>query len=248
MTWWRSSSVFCAEAASRGSLPALMHSYQALDGALESISNSGPELRGGLTNHAPMVMEALCAIDRADAIGSWLARYRGSILPRPPAIQPIQRDDWRSALGCPERFTDWRDLITDEPRNAPWPVVLDRWTGRLAPGIAASATHGVIRVGHAARALAESVTPIRLDELADGLGYWAATYQGLPTGRISNPMAVVPSKAISRVAIVRPEQRRFAGSITSSLAVLDDFPAFADVIGLAQLGIETATPRSPSRC
>jgi len=41
----------------------------------------------------------------------------------------------------------------------------------------------VIRVGHAVRSLGEAETTARIRELADGLGYWAAAYQTLPTAR-----------------------------------------------------------------
>jgi hypothetical protein len=59
------------------------------------------------------------------------------------------------------------------------------------PGIAAAATHGVIRTSHAARSLAAAEeaaaaggatarTAERRDELARGLAYWAASYLELP--------------------------------------------------------------------
>ena len=35
----------------------------------------------------------------------------------------------------------------------PWREVLNAWWPRLLPGVVAAATHGVIRVGHAVRAL-----------------------------------------------------------------------------------------------
>ena len=41
----------------------------------------------------------------------------------------------------------------------------------------AAGTHGIIRCGHAARALDDAVTAPRLGELADALAYWAARYR-----------------------------------------------------------------------
>src|SRR5205823_1971455 len=67
--------------------------------------------------------------------------------------------------------------------DATWREVLARWIARLARAICGSATHGVIRVGHAVRRLGEAETTARIRELADGLGYWAAAYQTLPTAR-----------------------------------------------------------------
>ena len=54
---------------------------------------------------------------------------------------------------------------------------------RLLPGYAGALTHGIIRVGHAVRALpaGEGPPPALLGrELARGLAYWAATYKSLP--------------------------------------------------------------------
>jgi hypothetical protein len=215
-------------------------SYAILDDALESIADAGPELANGLTNHAPMAIEALCALDRADAVRPWLDHYRRAMLPRPPTIERIAREAWRPALARPERFADWRELILDELRETAWSDVLDRWVLWLAAGISASAMHGVIRVGHAVRALAQSITPPRLDELASGIAYWASTYQALPT-RLDGQIAIDPRQAIAQVAVVPVEQRKFAGTITSSLEALDEFPAFAPVIGRAKLDGDTAT-------
>jgi hypothetical protein len=57
------------------------------------------------------------------------------------------------------------------------------WWPRLLPGLAASATHGVIRTAHAVRSLRNAPgtpDPLLVDELAQGLGFWAARYQTLP--------------------------------------------------------------------
>jgi len=205
--------------------------YSALDPALEIIHRSGPDLRNGLTNHAPMAVEALCAMGRADAVARWLEVYRKGMEPRPAVRGPIARDQWRAALGRIERAADWPALFAAELAEAPWRSVLERWTARLAPGICAAATHGVIRVGHAARALAESESFERLRELADGLGYWAATWQKLPTD-LSTAGAMRPRDAILKVTTVPRERRRYSGTIISSLKALDEFPEFAPVIGL----------------
>jgi hypothetical protein len=215
-------------------------SYAILDDALESIADAGPELANGLTNHAPMAIEALCALDRSDAIRPWLDHYRPAMLPRPPSVERIQPGAWKSALACPERFADFRELIADDLKEAAWPAVLDRWTLRLVPGISAAAMHGVIRVGHAVRALAESITPPRLDELASAIAYWASSYQALPT-RFDGHGAIDPRQAIAQVAVVPAAQRKFAGTITSSLEALDEFPAFATVIGRAKLDGDSPT-------
>jgi hypothetical protein len=199
------------------------------------MAEAGPDLKNGLTNHAPMAVEALCALGRGDAALPWLEHYREGFLPWPARCERIEREGWRGALGRPERASDWRAFLRDELEAAPWSEVLERWTTRLSPGICAAATHGVIRVGHAARALRQAETPARRRELADALASWTSTYQTLPTDLSSTPTALPPGQAIQQVPRVPPEQRRFAGTITGSLEALDAFPPFAGVILLAKL-------------
>lgn len=212
-----------------------MKSYDVLDEALASISSAAPDLRNGLTNHAPMAVEAMCAMGRGDAVLSWLDAYRKSMDAWPSAGRRVSPEKWRDALGQPGRVADWREFFQNELQEAPWRDVLDRWTARLCPGISASATHGVIRVGHAVRSLEVAETAARYSELASSLAYWASTYQSLPSDLSANPSAAPVSEAIKRVEVVPLQDRVYAGSITSSLLALDNFPPFAPVIGLADL-------------
>jgi Questin oxidase-like len=207
-------------------------SYASLDDALETLAPYGIELKNGNSNHAPMVAEALCAMGRPDAVLPWIARYRERLLPRPSAGARIRAQDWRAALGERRRFADWAAFFEEELRKGSWQEVLDRWVDRLAAGFCAAATHGVIRVGHATRSLSAGETPQRLRELADAFASWAATYQELPaSGHLTNG-TMTPREAITHVTLVPPNRRNYAGNITASLAVLDDLPEFAPVIGL----------------
>ena len=206
--------------------------YTSMDDALDVLSAYGPDLRNGLTSHAPMAVEALCAMGRPDAVMPWLERYRNGMLPRPAPRERITRDNWRSALARFDRTADWSAFFEEELHQAPWRTVLNEWAGQLAPAICASAAHGVIRVGHAVRSLGESESPLRLRELADALGYWAANYQELPTSPIASGQGLSPREAILKVAVVPPDRRRFSGTIVSSLEALSEFPDFAPVIGL----------------
>lgn len=72
-----------------------MRSDEVLDEALDSMRDAGPELRDGLTNHAPMAIEALCAMGRPDAVDEWLAAYRGKFVPAVAATQAIAADRWK---------------------------------------------------------------------------------------------------------------------------------------------------------
>lgn len=214
--------------------------YDVLDEALDMLSDCGPDLRNGNTSHAPMAAEALCALDRADAVRAWVERYRRDILPRPAARERIAPEHWRAALAQPERFADWSALFGESLREAPWRAVLDQWVDRLAPGVCAAATHGIIRVGHAARGLADAETPRRLAELADALASWTTTYQELSTATHGASPARTPDAALAQVALVPAEQRRFSGTIVSSLYALNDFPPFAPVIRLLDVSGDPA--------
>jgi hypothetical protein len=210
--------------------------YAIMDDALDLLSAYGPDLANGLTSHAPMAAEALCALGRPDAVMPWLEHYRPGMLPRPKPVERITRDNWRSALARENRFADWSAFFAAELREAPWPAVLNPWVARLAPGICASAAHGVIRVGHAVRSLAAGSSAVRLQELADGLGYWAAWYQELPTAKGAPSRQLRPAEAIKAVPLVPPAERHFAGTIVSSLSALNEFPAFGPIIDLIDVG------------
>ena len=200
--------------------------YSALDETLEIMALMGPNLSNGFSNHAPMAIEAMCAMGRADAVMPWFEGYRYSLAPRHTRVARLTNDNWRSALGDLRRTEDWFEFFRNEFEEHPWQSVLDDWAARLAPGLMAAATHGVIRTGHATRTLALEDTPGRRRELADGLAYWAADYLPLPAVRHTGARAK-PSGAIARVQMIPPEIRRGNfGAFTDALAQLDSFPPF----------------------
>ncbi|MFB6842941.1 questin oxidase family protein [Streptomyces sp. NPDC056361] len=193
-----------------------------LDEALERLHTSGPERDGWLSNHAPMAVEALVRHGRARAVHRWLDHYAPKLEDAPPALLAVTADGWREALGDPSRITDWTRFFAREVAERPWRAVLAEWWPRLLPGIAAGATHPVIRTGHAVRTLlapgAEETAP-RRTELAHALGYWAARHQPLPP---LTPLAAAPSAAAALDAVPPvPEQD---GGIRARLAQLTAFP------------------------
>jgi hypothetical protein len=208
-------------------------SWEPLDEALGVLEGRGAEYGVGLANHGPMAAEALCALGRGDRAAAWAAGYRTRLDDPLPARERITADHWQAALGDPRRVTDWAHFFEAQMEEGPWPAVLDRWTARLAPGLVAAAFHGVIRTGHAARALSVRATPRRRRELAAGLSYWAARHQGLP--RSDTPGEGRPVReALLRVPRLPLEDRR-RGLITDGLRALDAFPAFAPAAGSADL-------------
>jgi Questin oxidase-like len=211
----------------------------ALDDALRLLQKAEPESTHGLSTHAPMVVEALCALGHEERAVAWVQGYRGPSLRLPPPRAPIPREGWRSALGPREgassweealaRWGDWSELFTAEFAEAPWKDVLDLWAQRLAPGLCAAATHGVIRTAHAARALAQRDTMERRAELARGLAYWAAAYQELPARPRAATATATYAEALAKLPLYRgkdgPPPR---GNIVSGLREAGTLDGFAD--------------------
>jgi hypothetical protein len=177
-----------------------------------------------------MAIEAMCAMGRHDSVRPWFERYRHWLSPRPSRVDLLTNENWRAALGDIRRVEDWFEYFRNELEDRPWRAVLDEWAIRLAPGIMAAATHGVIRTGHATRAIAIEDNSARRRELADGLAYWAADYLPLPAERHA-PARAMPSEAIARVQMIPQEIRHGNfGSFTDSLAELDSFAPFKQTL------------------
>ena len=139
-----------------------------------------------------MAVEALVRHGHDRGVHRWLDAYLGRLDELPRGLHPIE--DWRDALGDPKRAGDWLAHFDRELRERPWREVLGPWWPRLLPGIAAGATHGVIRVGHAVRSPREAPeSPERLAELGQALGYWAARWQPVPG--LDRPTGTGPAHA-----------------------------------------------------
>lgn len=208
---------------------ALMIAPGTYDEALERFHRSGPEFEGWLSNHGPMVVEALARRGKAADIHRWTDGYAARLDERPRGIAPIRPEAWRDPLGDATRTGDWIDLMLLEVREGEWRDVLARWWPRLLPGIAAGATHGVIRVGHAVQALAAYETQPRLDELAHALAYWAARWQPIPRARPAGTVGVADALA----AIPPVAEQQFG--IRSRLAQLETTDGWAEAVEAADL-------------
>lgn len=217
---------------------------EALDPAWRLLHAQEPESKQGLSTHAPMVVEALCALGHGSQAERWVREYRAPLLRLAPPSQRIDPERWRSALGAVAgarsweealaRWADWRDFFAAELDRSPWPEVLDRWAGRLAPGLCAAATHGVIRTAHAARALSRRDTPVRRAELARGLAYWAAAYQELPARAGGGIQSATYAQALERLPLYWDRYGRFpSGNIVNGLreaGMLDGFEEARDLV------------------
>src|SRR5215831_2548875 len=151
------------------------------DEALECLRGTGSEVAGSVApNHGPMAAEALVALGRDDDVVAWADRYRRKLNAMPPSKSPITTKDWAQALGAIDRFADWVAFFRTQLSEASWQPVFREWIGRLLPATPSAGGHGLIRTVHALRALGDTETPLRVEELGVALAYWAAYYRKLP--------------------------------------------------------------------
>lgn len=199
-----------------------------LDETLTRLHSYGPEFDGYLSNHGPMAVEAMWRRGRDDALSGWTDDYVRRLDDAPGAGRPFPEAEWRQALGRADRAGDWLAHLRAELTEQPWDDVLARWWPRLLPGIAAGATHGVIRVGHAVQALREAETAPRVDELAHALAYWGMRWQPVPLARPAGTLA--PSAVLPALPVVADQ----SGGIRHRLAQLPSTDRFTETAqGLA---------------
>jgi hypothetical protein len=192
-----------------------------LDEAYERLHTTGPEFNGYLSNHGPMASEALVQLGLGEHVHDWLDDYSSRLEPRPSGRSRITPSDVDEALGDPRRFGDWLDYFEIQVADNDWRVVLAQWWPRLLPGALASATHSVIRVGHAVRALTAVETPPRVAELGQALSYWAGRYQRVPD--VAPPSgALTVAEAMDAIPLV-PDQ---SGGVAHRVPQLSDTPGW----------------------
>ncbi|MHB1846974.1 MAG: questin oxidase family protein [Deltaproteobacteria bacterium] len=210
-----------------------------LDEAYEQLHDKGPEFEGWLANHGPMAADALVRLGSGDDVPGWVRGYTKRLEPMPDARWPITEAEWREPLGDASRLGDWCALLTQQVHAEPWDAVLARWWPRLLPGAVASAAHGLIRTGHAVRALREEVTAPRLDELGHALGYWAARWQPVPGPQPSRGTADVGA------ALEALPARELTGGIRTRLACLSDDVTWPRALAaMAPVADAVAVPRA----
>jgi hypothetical protein len=133
--------------------------------------------------------------------------------------------------------------------------VLETWWPRLLPGVAAAATHGVIRVGHAVRALAEDGEDAdHLAELAHGLAYWAARWQPVPGLPATEPPRVAarpaagepapPGPTAADVLSAVPRIADQSGGIRERLAQLAGLPGWPAALAAPEIPASAEAARS----
>lgn len=220
----------------------------ALDDAYLRLHRTGPEFDGWLSNHGPMAAEAMVRHGLADAVSPWLEQYMRRLEGFPRGFGPIGQD-WQSALGDPRRVADWTGYFRGQLAERPWREVLNQWWPRLLPGVAAAATHGVIRVGHSVRCLmADGADDIRIAELAHGLAYWAARWQTVPAGHAGATAAAAAGRArarsIGELLAAVPRIAEQDGGIRDRLTRLSTLAGWPDTLSRLSVPADPAQIRT----
>jgi hypothetical protein len=222
-----------------------------LDEAYERFHTTGPEFDGGLSNHGPMAVEAMARHGRSGAVHAWIDWYQDRLEDQPRGLTPVTRENWREALGEYTRLADWQTFLLREIRERPWRDLLVEWWPRLLPGVMAGSTHGVIRVGHAVRALreqeganlaaagherpdqGEAATPLaategpRVAELAHAVAYWATRWAPLGADPAQPAGLAGPAEALAQVPPVAEQ----GISIGHRLRQLSATPGWSGALG-----------------
>ncbi|MGB3501535.1 MAG: questin oxidase family protein [Mesorhizobium sp.] len=130
-----------------------------------------------LANHLPMILEGIARMGAsAKRLEEFAAFYIADchVPPQPAATRPIDRQDWTAGFGDRSREGDYRAFFQGEVQRLGAHSAILTYLPTLIPGVAASATHAMMRLAYAV---------MRNDpvEVANALGYWSATYLALPS-------------------------------------------------------------------
>ena len=148
-----------------------------------------------LANHLPMVLVAMHRLGGSDErLGEYFATYRDAhdLQPSPPPVAPVERANWTAALGERARETDYRSFFGDEVERLGARAAVAAYLPALLPGVAASATHGLMR-------LAYGMMRDDAAEVATALGYWAAMYLELGAATGAAPTTDDPVEVLRRM-------------------------------------------------
>jgi hypothetical protein len=167
-----------------------------LDDAFDRMGATDFELPNGFVNHGPMACEALAALGCADRVADWARWFEQMVGEGPRPVEPARVSDFEGldALGDYGRLPEWIGHFDRAVALEGWEKVVALWVPRLVPAMATVLFHGVIRTGHAVRAIETIETGPRQAELARALGYWAARFR---PGRSVSPSSSVTAASSS---------------------------------------------------
>jgi Questin oxidase-like len=190
-----------------------------------------------LANHLPMVLVALHRMGASDErLKAYCDIYhrQNGLVPVAERIGAITRDNWRELLGQREREGDYRAFFAGEvARLRATPATL-LYLPHLIPGVAASATHALMRMAYATMTDSD-------EETAVALAYWAATYLALGPSRDLAPSTGDPAEVLAFMygprsfRHVEPER----DLLWHFMRAVSAKPEFAHVVDMLAIGPES---------
>jgi hypothetical protein len=217
---------------------------QGLDRAVAWSRQWSVEFPVCLGNHLPMVLVALHRMGASDErLEAYCHIYheQNGLVPMPERIGEVTRDNWREFLGRREREGDYRTFFAGEiARLGTTPAALI-YLPELMPGIAASATHALMRMAYATITGSDEETGV-------ALAYWAATYLSLGASGGASPSTDDPAEVLAFMSgptafrHVEPER----DLLWHFMRAVAQKPEFAPVVNM--LAIEPETHDRVARC
>lgn len=197
---------------------------------IASVGRRSGEFPVDLANHLPMVLEAMGRLGASPArLEDYAEHYtRAHAVPfPPPPVAPIGKATWLDALGHRARESDLRLFFEGIVGEMGGPAAVRRYVPELSAGVAASATHGLMRLAYAL---------LRKDdaEVAAALGYWAATYlayEGIPKDRIAHVTDPVAHLAAMAAEPALHNMEAPTHLLWKWIEAMGTVPAFQDRLG-----------------
>ncbi len=186
-----------------------------------------------LANHLPMVLVALHRMGASDErLEAYCHIYheQNRLVPLAEPVAKITRDNWREFFGAREREADYRAFFDSEVARLGSTPAAIHYLPQLMPGIAASATHALMRMAYATMTDSDKETGI-------ALGYWAATYLPLGASRGLLPSTEDPAEVLafmygpSAFRHVEPE-RDLLWHFMRAVAEKPEFEPVADMLAI----------------
>lgn len=185
--------------------------------------------RGQMSNHLPMVQQALLELGASAArLQAFTEAGEAQLEPR-VAARPA-RIVLECDLGRADSDAAWRAHFAARIAELGSGAALREALALLLPGAGAIAFHGLIRTGHAVLAGHEG-------ELAAGLAHWASHFMPLPTTDDGPPLDL-PDWLQALATLPRPVYPS-STLICGRLQVWRDSPEFAAVAGRLRHGPDT---------
>lgn len=167
---------------------------------LADMSAWGSEFDGTFANHAPMALTALAGIGGTTAdLERFFAYYRSykKLKAFQPHVAPLDAATWQSAKGDRTREADLRAFFRVEVARLGVADALRTYLPDLAPGVAASAFHALMRLAYA-------LLRDNADDVAIALGYWAATFLTMPPATGAAPITDDPAEVLAKTMAIAP--------------------------------------------